>query len=154
MSRSSKVCLDRATSYLDGAAGRIIIPQRSPHPKPRNLWVCYNNYITWQRGTKNVDEGTSLLVQWLRKVKVLVAQLCLTLCDLTDCPWNSLSRNTGVGCHSLLQGIFPTQGLNSGLLHCRQVKKPPCNARDIGLILVKELRSHMAKKQLSLRATT
>ena len=27
----------------------------------------------------------------------------------------------GVGCHSLLQGIVPTQGLNSGLLHCRQI---------------------------------
>ena len=32
-----------------------------------------------------------------------------------------LSKNTGVGCHSLLQGIFLTQGWNPGLLHCRQV---------------------------------
>ena len=31
------------------------------------------------------------------------------------------SKNTGVGCHSLLQGIFPTQGSNPGLLHCRQI---------------------------------
>ena len=31
------------------------------------------------------------------------------------------SKNTGVGCHSLYQGIFPTQGLNPGLLHCRQI---------------------------------
>ena len=30
-------------------------------------------------------------------------------------------KNTGVGCHLLLQGIFPTQGLNSGLLHCRWI---------------------------------
>ena len=30
-------------------------------------------------------------------------------------------KNTGVGCHSLLQGIFPTQGSNLGLLHCRQI---------------------------------
>ena len=37
------------------------------------------------------------------------------------CPWNSLGRNTGMGSHSLLQGIFPTQGSNQGLLHCRQV---------------------------------
>ena len=29
-------------------------------------------------------------------------------------------KNTGVGSHSLLQGIFPTQGLNPGLLYCRQ----------------------------------
>ena len=33
------------------------------------------------------------------------------------CPWNSPSKNTGVGCHSLLQEIFLTQGLNLGLLH-------------------------------------
>ena len=31
------------------------------------------------------------------------------------------SKNTRVGCHSLLQGIFPIQGLNSGLLHCRKI---------------------------------
>ena len=30
-------------------------------------------------------------------------------------------KNTGVGCHALLQGIFLTQGLNLGLLHCRQI---------------------------------
>ena len=37
------------------------------------------------------------------------------------CPWNSPDKNTGVGCHFFLQGIFPTQGSNSGLLHCRQM---------------------------------
>ena len=36
-------------------------------------------------------------------------------------PRNSTSKNTGVGCHSLLQRIFPTQGSNLGLLHCRQI---------------------------------
>ena len=36
-------------------------------------------------------------------------------------PWDSPGKNTGVGCHFLLQGIFPTQGLNPGLLHCRQI---------------------------------
>ena len=35
-------------------------------------------------------------------------------------PWNSLGQNAGVGSLSLLQGIFPTQGSNPGLLHCRQ----------------------------------
>ena len=34
---------------------------------------------------------------------------------------DSPGKNTGMGCHSLLQGIFPTQGLNLGLLHCRQI---------------------------------
>ena len=37
------------------------------------------------------------------------------------CPWNLPGKNTGVGCHSLLLGIFPTQGSNPGLPHCRQI---------------------------------
>ena len=40
------------------------------------------------------------------------------------CPWNSPCKNTGVGCHALLQRIWPTQGLNSGLLHCGQTLCP------------------------------
>ena len=36
-------------------------------------------------------------------------------------PWNSLGQNPGVDSHSLLQGIFPTQGSNPGLSHCRQI---------------------------------
>ena len=36
-------------------------------------------------------------------------------------PWNSLGQNTGVGSLSLPQEIFPTQGLNPGLQHCRQI---------------------------------
>ena len=34
---------------------------------------------------------------------------------------NSPGKNTVVGCHFLLQGIFPNQGLNLGLLHCRNI---------------------------------
>ena len=36
-------------------------------------------------------------------------------------PWNSLGQNTGVGSLSLLQGIFPIQGSNPGLPHCRRI---------------------------------
>ena len=35
-------------------------------------------------------------------------------------PWNFQGKSTGVGCHFLLQGIFPIQGLNLGLPYCRQ----------------------------------
>ena len=52
---------------------------------------------------------------------MLVAQSCPTLCDPMVCPWNFLGKNTAMGCHSLLQGSFPPQGLNLGLLHCRQI---------------------------------
>ena len=37
------------------------------------------------------------------------------------CPWDFPGKNTGVSCHSLLQGIFPTQGSNVGLPHCKQI---------------------------------
>ena len=37
------------------------------------------------------------------------------------CPWNFPGKNTGMGCHFLLQGIFPTQGSNPGLPHCRGI---------------------------------
>ena len=37
------------------------------------------------------------------------------------CPWDSPGKNTGVGCHAFLHGIFPTQRSNPGLPHCRQI---------------------------------
>ena len=43
------------------------------------------------------------------------------------CPWDFPGKNTEVGCHALLQGIFPTQGSNPHLLpllHCRQILYP------------------------------
>ena len=56
-------------------------------------------------------------------MKVRIAQLCPTLCNPHGLynPWNSPGKNTGVGRLSLLQGIFPTQGSNPGLQHCRQI---------------------------------
>ena len=41
-------------------------------------------------------------------------------CGLSS-PWTSPGKNTGVGSHSRLQGIFPIQGSNSGLPHCRRI---------------------------------
>ena len=57
-----------------------------------------------------------------------VAQSCQALCDPMDYSppgssvhGNSPGKNTGVGCHALLQGIFPTQGSNPGLPHCKWI---------------------------------
>ena len=56
------------------------------------------------------------------KIKVKVAQSCPTLQPHgLYSPWNSPGQNTRVGSCSLLQGIFPIQGLNPGLPHCRQI---------------------------------
>ena len=61
-------------------------------------------------------------------VLCLVAQSCLTLCNPMDCsqPGSSVhgdssGKNTGGGCHVLLQGIFQTQGSNPSLPHCRWI---------------------------------
>ena len=68
-----------------------------------------------------------IIVLEIMVMECLVAQLCLTLCDPMDCSPPGFSvrgdfpgKNTGVGCHALLQGIFQTQGLNPCLLHYRQ----------------------------------
>ena len=58
----------------------------------------------------------------------VLSQSCPTLCDITDCSLpgssvhgNSPGENTGVDCHALPQGIFPTQESNLGLPYCRQI---------------------------------
>ena len=73
----------------------------------------YNScYTEWSRSEKD---------KYCMKVKV--AQLCLTLCDPHGLysQWNSPGQNTAVGSRSLLQWIFPTQGWNPGLPHCRRI---------------------------------
>ena len=61
-------------------------------------------------------------------VRAKLPQSCLTPCNPMDCslPASSVhgdspGRNTGVGCHSLLQGIFPIQGSNPHVLHCWRI---------------------------------
>ena len=75
-------------------------------------------------GAVDIDLGT-----WVAEDLIcLVVQSCLSLCNPMDCSppgssvhVDSLGKNTGVGCHALLQGIFPTQGSNMGVLHGRQI---------------------------------
>ena len=74
-----------------------------------------------------VYEGSSFL--WhADNMLCLVAQLCLTLWNSMDCSppgssahGDSPGKNTGVGCHALFQGIFPTQELNPRLPHCGRI---------------------------------
>ena len=75
-------------------------------------------------------ESFNLFIHCRDVLCVLVAQSCPTLPDFMDCgsvparllcPLNSPGKNTGVGCHFLPLGNFPTQGSNPGLLHCRWI---------------------------------
>ena len=70
----------------------------------------------------------ALLLWTCGAVLCLVPQLCLTLCDTMDCSLPGFSahggyqgKNIRMGSDSLLQGIFPTQGSNTDLLHCRWI---------------------------------
>ena len=69
---------------------------------------------------------------------VKVVQLCLTLLRAHGLysPRNSPGQNTGVGSGSLLQGIFPIQGLNPGLPHCRRILYHLSHQGSLGNVLM------------------
>ena len=71
-----------------------------------------------------LSEG-ALVYQWLYESEG-ESESCSGMLDSLQpqrlySPWNSPGQNAGVGSLSPLQGIFPTQGLNPGLQHCRQI---------------------------------
>ena len=85
-------------------------------------WWNFSNTEWWVKLEVRYRHSLTILII------CLVSQLCPTLCNPVDCnpPGSSVhedspSKYTGVSCHALLQGIFPTQGSNPGLLHCRQI---------------------------------
>ena len=89
----------------------------------QSLWTLCNTLVKMQNW-----EGFEPVLKLLSTVLCLVAQSYPTPCDPTDCgpPGSSVygdspGKNTGVGCHSLLQEIFPIQGSNPGLPHCGQI---------------------------------
>ena len=73
------------------------------------------------RQLDDISDAINMNLSKLWEMKVKVAQLCPTFCNPMDSPQNSLGQNTEVGSLSLLQGIFPTQDLNQGLLYCGQI---------------------------------
>ena len=108
--------------------------------RPRILgWVAYpfSRRSSWLRNRTRISalQADSWLAELPGKpfeeyvlCVCLVTQSCSTLCYPMDCSLpgssahgDSPGNNTGVGCHAFLQRIFPTQGLNPGLLHCRWI---------------------------------
>ena len=77
------------------------------------------------------------IMQWKTQIKTTSfcccsgVKSCLTLCDPMDCSLPGASvygvfpgKNTGVGCHFLLQGVFPDQRSNLHLLHLQMYSLP------------------------------
>ena len=70
---------------------------------------------------KLINEGIGIVHHLDVWYECVTYQSYVTLCNPMVCPWDCLGKNTGMSCHSFLQGICPTQGSNQDLLHCRQI---------------------------------
>ena len=80
--------------------------------------------VFWEQEIWNVFPNLTVALA-LYSTACVHAHSCSTLCDpRLLCPWDSPGKNPGVGCHFLLQGIFPSQWWNPRLLHCRQILYP------------------------------
>ena len=107
-------------------------PLSSPSPYAFNL-SQHQGLFKWLSSSHQVAKVLEFQLQhqsfqWkFRKaqeisLKVKITQSCPTLWPPgLYSPWNSSVQNTGVGSCSLLQGIFPTQVSNPGLLHCKRI---------------------------------
>ena len=81
------------------------------------LLLCLCKFIREYRHCPR--QRAKYLIIYFWKVKASESESCSVVSDYS--PWNSPGQSTGVGSLSLLQGIFSTQGSNSGLPHCRQI---------------------------------
>ena len=86
-----------------------------------NLALSYSLNHVWHQYHQKAGRGKN---GWQKQTKICVL-IRIRLMDW-GMPGSSVhgaspDKNAGVGCHSLLQGIFPTQGLNPGLLYCRRI---------------------------------
>ena len=106
----------------------------SPQPERRGVgfegWSVpgfHSGLLPHQVQRQSVSEKIILSINSSTTTGSLHAQLCLTLCNLMDyspavpCPWDFPGKNTGVGYHFLLQGIYLIQGLKLYPLHCRWI---------------------------------
>ena len=91
-------------------------PEAGKHWRQEEMGTTEDEMVGWSHW----HEGHAVVC--------LITQSCQTPCDPMDCspPDSSVyedfpGKSTGVGCHALLQGMFPRQGSNPGLLHCRQI---------------------------------
>ena len=92
-----------------------------PHLLPQSLVSVY--WLLWDYLFRHCAYTHTCVMR-----AVLSHSVLFDICDPVDCsPTGSFihvdspGKNTEVGCHALLQGIFPTQESNPGLLHCRQI---------------------------------
>ena len=106
---------------------RIIIFQSLSEPEPGTLMSTLTHHLgsSWEPPSGGCLASCFTAEETEALYCAVLSHSCPTLCNPMDYspPGSSIhgdspGKNTGVGCHALLQGIFPTQGLNPGLPHC------------------------------------
>ena len=109
----------RMTQVLHYARNSLMLTCKSKEWLSLPLWNSQS-----MREDRSINNSRMWLITFVWSE---VAQSCPTLCDPMDCslpgsscPWDFPGNSPGVDCHFLLQGIFPTQGSNLGLPHCKQ----------------------------------
>ena len=92
------------------------------------VWHCFHCfpiYFPWSDGTGCHENSQNEKTKYFQILFIWNESRSVVSDSLRPhglySPWNSPSQNTGLGSLSLLQGIFPTQELNQGLQHCRQI---------------------------------
>ena len=79
-------------------------------------WYHLISVVSLAEVLRKTEKGTCELLSRVRLFVIL-----WTVAARLLCPWDSSGKNTGVGCHSLPQGIFQVQGSNPDLLDCRWI---------------------------------
>ena len=74
------------------------------------------NYKMMMKEIKDPTKCRDIMCSWIERLNKI-----MTVARQAPLSMEFSSKATGVGGHSLLKGIFPTQGSNLGLLHCRQI---------------------------------
>ena len=114
------VCTYKHSLYTHAKKGIWKHANQTAHVSPLQGGEC---------GGAGVEEGHSLYCLCVCVCVYVPVCVRCSVVQLYTTPWTVArqaphspgNNNTGMGCHSLLQGIFQTQVLNSGLLHCRQI---------------------------------
>ena len=98
-----------------GAVAPVVIQKFLKCIDPQHFWVSATGSHA-SDGHTSISKADLSLMWWF-----LVTKSCLTFCDLMDWSLPDSSKNTGVGRHFLLQGIFLIQRSNLYHLHCRWI---------------------------------
>ena len=117
MGSEVRVCRPRGLSREVTAHFSAFILHLQNEPLDHMLFKILTWKLTFVTFLRNISDLTKVK---LRPQKTQSWPYNRNLPDFL-CPWDSPGKNTGVGCHSLLQWIFLTQGSNLGLLHCKQI---------------------------------